>query len=262
MFTEQQSSMARVITGSIGSAHKLLLTATPLQNSLMELYGLVSIIDEHVFGDASSFRDQFVKAGSEADRNQQLRSRLAPICIRTLRKQVPEYVSYTKRIPITQDFTPSDDEHHLYESVSAFLQRESLVSLPASQRHLITLVLRKLLASSTFANCRNPARSRVTRLKEMQRGAPQPSSVSPQQTVSVDEDDEESLPIDESDFESLCELQDEWDAVEDDQPEVATATPIETAPDFQTNLWTTNSFQRNHRSQKDRRGNRRACGIL
>lgn len=225
----QQSSMARGITDSIGSAHKLLLTATPLQNSLMELYGLVSIIDEHVFGDASSFRDQFVKAGSEADRNQQLRSRLAPICIRTLRKQLLEYVSYTKRIPITQDFTPSDDEHRLYESVSAFLQRESLVSLPASQRHLITLVLRKLLASSTFAIA-GTLQGLVTRLKEMQRSAQQPSSVSPQQPVSVDEDDEESLLIDESDFESLCELQDEWDAVDDDQPEVATATSIETAP--------------------------------
>ena len=225
----QQSSMARGITDSIGSAHKLLLTATPLQNSLMELYGLVSIIDEHVFGDASSFRDQFVKAGSEADRNQQLRSRLAPICIRTLRKQVLEYVSYTKRIPITQDFTPSDDEHHLYESVSAFLQRESLVSLPASQRHLITLVLRKLLASSTFAIA-GTLRGLVARLREMQRGAQQPSSGSPQQPVSVDEDDEESLLIDESDFESLCELQDEWDAVVDDQPEVATAASIETAP--------------------------------
>ncbi len=83
-----QSRMARRIADSIAPAHKLLLTATPLQNSLMELYGLVSIIDEHVFGDAASFRDQFVKAGSENERNSQLRSRLLPVCIRTIRKQV------------------------------------------------------------------------------------------------------------------------------------------------------------------------------
>ncbi len=228
----QQSSMARGITDSIGSAHKLLLTATPLQNSLMELYGLVSIIDEHVFGDAASFRDQFVKIGSEADRNQQLRSRLAPICIRTLRKQVLEYVSYTKRIPITQDFTPSDEEHHLYESVSAFLQRESLVSLPASQRHLITLVLRKLLASSTFAIA-GTLQGLVTRLKKLQTDNQQPYNRDSQQAFGVevdDSDDDESLLIDESDFESICELQDEWDAVDDDQPEVATAPSSETAP--------------------------------
>ncbi|OYW17981.1 MAG: DEAD/DEAH box helicase, partial [Planctomycetales bacterium 12-60-4] len=210
-----QSRMARQIADSIGPAHKLLLTATPLQNSLMELYGLVSIIDEHVFGDAASFRDQFVKAGSEAERNQQLRSRLNPVCIRTLRKQVVEYVSYTKRIPITQDFTPSDEEHQLYESVSAFLQRESLVSLPASQRHLITLVLRKLLASSTFAIA-GTLHGLVDRLRVMQRAAQsqQPAPIAP--VVQEPEEEDDSLLIDESDFESICELQDEWEAEDED----------------------------------------------
>jgi adenine-specific DNA-methyltransferase len=214
--------MARAITDSIGSAHKLLLTATPLQNTLMELYGLVSIIDEHVFGDAASFRDQFVKNGSETVRNQELRSRLAPVCIRTLRKQVLEYVSYTRRIPITQDFTPSDDEHQLYESVSAFLQRESLVSLPASQRHLITLVLRKLLASSTFAIA-GTLEGLVTRLRKMQRAAVQ--QYKPVSAV-TSEDATESLLIDESDFESLCELQDEWNAIDDSIPEEAAESTL------------------------------------
>jgi superfamily II DNA or RNA helicase len=142
---------ARLIADAIGAAPKLFLTATPLQNSLMELYGLVSLIDDHVFGDAGSFRDQFLKIADERDRNAQLRVRLKPICARTLRKQVVEYIPFTKRVPITQDFSPSDEEQTLYESISAFLQRETLIALPASQRHLITLVFRKLLASSTFA---------------------------------------------------------------------------------------------------------------
>jgi hypothetical protein len=63
---------------------------------------------------------------------------------------VVEYIPYTNRIPITQDFTPSDEEQEFYESVSNFLQRDYLIPLPASQRQLITLVLQKLLASSTF----------------------------------------------------------------------------------------------------------------
>ena len=142
---------ARRIADAIGPAPKLFLTATPLQNSLMELYGLVSLIDDHVFGDAASFRDQFLKTADDKSRNDQLRERLKPICSRTLRKQVVEYIPFTKRIPITQDFSPSDEEHALYESISAFLQREKLIALPASQRHLITLVFRKFLASSTFA---------------------------------------------------------------------------------------------------------------
>jgi superfamily II DNA or RNA helicase len=148
---KSDAKTARRIADAIGSAPKLFLTATPLQNSLMELYGLVSLIDDHVFGDAGSFRDQFLKTADEQGRNLQLRDRIKPICCRTLRKQVVEYIPFTKRVPITQDFSPSDEEQTLYESISAFLQREKLIALPASQRHLITLVFRKLLASSSFA---------------------------------------------------------------------------------------------------------------
>jgi ERCC4-related helicase len=148
---KKASRLARRIADAVGSAPKLLLTATPLQNSLMELYGLASVIDDHLFGDATSFRDRFVRAADERGRNADLRARLQPICARTLRKQVVEYIPFTRRIPITQDFLPSDAEHELYEAISDYLQRDQLIALPASQRTLITLVLRKLLASSTFA---------------------------------------------------------------------------------------------------------------
>ena len=51
--------IANTLKQALASAPKLLLTATPLQNSLLELFGLVSIIDEQVFGDLKSFREQF-----------------------------------------------------------------------------------------------------------------------------------------------------------------------------------------------------------
>ena len=148
---KKSSKLARSVADAVDHSPKLLLTATPLQNSLMELYGLASVIDVHLFGDAASFRDQFARATDEGERNSDLRSRLQPVCIRTLRKQVVEYIPFTRRVPITQDFLPSDAEQELYEAISEYLQREQLFALPASQRTLITLVLRKLLASSTFA---------------------------------------------------------------------------------------------------------------
>ena len=148
---KKASKLARNIADAVGKSPKLLLTATPLQNSLMELYGLASVIDDHLFGDAISFRDRFVRAMDERERNVELRTRLQPICARTLRKQVVEYIPFTRRIPITQDFLSSDEEHELYEAISDYLQREQLIALPAGQRTLITLVLRKLLSSSTFA---------------------------------------------------------------------------------------------------------------
>ncbi|TPL03518.1 SNF2-related protein [Mesorhizobium sp. B2-4-11] len=127
---------------------KLLLTATPLQNSLVELYGLSTLIDEHLFGDINAFRARYASAGSSVT---DLRQRLATFCKRTLRNQVTEYVRYTERRAITRPFTSSDAEHYLYEAVSTFLQRPNSYALPRRQRHLTALVLRKLLASSSLA---------------------------------------------------------------------------------------------------------------
>jgi hypothetical protein len=82
------NKMARNIADAVGSSPKLLLTATPLQNSLMELYGLVSIIDPHVFGDAASFREKFVRTNDEEQRNTLLKERLKPLCQGEDRDQV------------------------------------------------------------------------------------------------------------------------------------------------------------------------------
>ena len=146
-----RKTMAHQITEAVGKAPKLLLTATPLQNSLLELFSLVSVIDPHVFGDAASFRDQFVNSTDELSRNVQLKQRIAPVCTRALRKQVTEYIPFTNRVPITQEFLPSAQEQNLYDSITTYLQRDVLYALPASQRTLMVLVMRKLLASSTFA---------------------------------------------------------------------------------------------------------------
>lgn len=51
--------IANTLKMALAGKDKLLLTATPLQNSLLELFGLVSFIDEHTFGDLKSFREQF-----------------------------------------------------------------------------------------------------------------------------------------------------------------------------------------------------------
>ncbi len=127
---------------------KILLTATPLQNSLMELYGLSTLIDEHIFGDQTSFRAQFANSGSNLNA---LRERLSSFCKRTLRNQVAEYIRYTERRAITCPFRPTDNEQALYEAISEFLRRKESYALPKSQRHLTALILRKLLASSSRA---------------------------------------------------------------------------------------------------------------
>jgi SNF2 family DNA or RNA helicase len=144
------SRIALAIKQAVSPFPKVLLTATPLQNSLLELYGLVSIIDDFAFGDLASFRARFARLGNQSDFSD-LKERLKPICKRTLRRQVLEYVSYTDRHALVQEFVPSADEQKLYDLVSDYLQRPTLFALPAGQRQLMTLILRKLLASSTYA---------------------------------------------------------------------------------------------------------------
>jgi superfamily II DNA or RNA helicase len=143
--------IARTLKEALTHVHsKVLLTATPLQNFLLELYGLVSMIDDRVFGDLDSFRSQFITQNKEQAFNS-LRTRIAPICMRTLRRQVQQYVSYTARRAIVEEFTPSSEERALSALVADYLRRPNLKALPDGQRQLISLVLWKLLASSTHA---------------------------------------------------------------------------------------------------------------
>ncbi|MFP3089371.1 DEAD/DEAH box helicase [Treponema sp. TIM-1] len=142
--------IANTLKQTLNDYPKILLTATPLQNSLLEFFGLVSIIDEHVFGDIKSFKEQFVNAPGPAALHT-LKNRIAPFCKRTLRKQVLPYIRYTRRLPLLEPFTPEESEDRLYNLVSTYLQRPNLQALPTGQRTLITLIVRKLLASSSFA---------------------------------------------------------------------------------------------------------------
>ena len=142
--------IANTLKAALTGKDKLLLTATPLQNSLLELFGLVSFIDEHTFGDLKSFRQQFANL-NQTQVFDSLKARIRPVCHRTLRRQVMPYIKYTQRLSILEKFTPEESEDRLYNLVSEYLRRGNLQALPSGQRSLMTLVLRKLLASSTFA---------------------------------------------------------------------------------------------------------------
>lgn len=138
---------AKRLFGLSGGISKILLTATPLQNSLMDLYGLVSFIDPRIFGSEKVFRQRYMK---DEDYDG-LKRELTPVLYRTLRKDVADYMHFVKRICKTVDFKLSPDEIELYERVNLFLKGDALYSIPASNRGLIILVIRKLMASSSFA---------------------------------------------------------------------------------------------------------------
>lgn len=192
------SRIANAIKEAVAAYPKVLLTATPLQNSLLELFGMVSLIDEYTFGDIKSFKAQFSNLKEEDD-FLALRERLKPVCQRTLRRQVLEYVRYTNRIPLTEEFMPTEEEQKLYDLVTDYLQSERLYALPKAQRKLMTLILRRLLASSTYA-ISGTLGALAERLAETAK-----------EQKELELDAENISP----DFELTGELQDEWEEDED-----------------------------------------------
>jgi superfamily II DNA/RNA helicase len=144
---------AKKLTAALQNRPKVMISATPLQNNLQELYGLTSIIDPHFFGDLESFKARYCRPKLEDAEFALLRSRLKKICRRTLRRQVQEEggIKFTKRYSMTEDFRPGPEELALYSEVSNYLQQDDLLAIKPGARHLVTLVIRKILASSSYA---------------------------------------------------------------------------------------------------------------
>lgn len=199
-------SMATRLKTAFADSHKLLLTATPLQNNIEELYGLVSIIDDHYFGDLKSFKAQYCYSNKNDDiAFGDLRKRLRPIVHRTLRKQVTEYVKYTSRIPMSQEYYPAIEEQKLYNEISEYLRREDSYGLPSSQRQLITLIFRKLMSSSTFA-IGSTLKTLIDRLQ---------AKIAPY----VEQPSNEAFLLESDDFDRVAEdmLGDDWDEWNEDE---------------------------------------------
>lgn len=158
-----------VVSATKQAESRVLLSATPIQNNLMELYGLASVIDEHYFGDAKSFRALYASRNKDKDTLEELKKRIEPLCHRTLRKQVQQEggINFTNRYSLTQDFTPSEPEWDLYEKLSIYLQSPDTQAISPKARHLVSIGIRKILASSSFAVA-DTLKGMVSRLQDKQ----------------------------------------------------------------------------------------------
>ena len=143
---------AQKIKKAIAPFKKVLLTATPLQNNLKELYGLISIIDENFFSNTSNFTERYNSVSIRDNSNYgELKARLQAIIKRTLRKHVAEYVKYTKRTAVTVEYELNDEEQMIYERLSEYIDNPFTVGISAAARPLLGLLIRKIFSSSSYA---------------------------------------------------------------------------------------------------------------
>ncbi len=141
-----------------GRTPVLLLTATPIQNSLSELWGLVTYVDPEgtLLGDLPTFREVFC---GEDDRQlltgqeEELRARLRRIVQRTLRRQAQEFLDkpFVARHARKFDYEMSPRERALYDDVTRYLLEPDIVAFQGKHRHLLLTGFHRRMASSTRA---------------------------------------------------------------------------------------------------------------
>ncbi len=140
------AKQATALYNATNGIPKLLLTATPLQNDLNELYGLISYIDKRIFENSKVFTKKYIEGGQFSE----LKSLIAPLMQRTLRKDVAKDMHFKSRKCKTINFKLSNDEKMLYAAVNRYVKCAEY-GFPTQNKNLCILVIRKLLASSSFA---------------------------------------------------------------------------------------------------------------
>lgn len=136
----------------------LLLTATPIQNSLTELWGLVQFVDPlgTLLGDLPTFREVFCGEDDRqlaAGQEDELRSRLRVILQRTLRRQAQEFLEkpFVNREARLFEYAMSPAEKALYDDVTTYLLEPGILGFRGSNRQLLLLGFHRRMASSTRA---------------------------------------------------------------------------------------------------------------
>jgi len=146
----EDNKIGRSLQAATAGYKTLLLTAAPLQTSLMELYALSQLIDERIFPDEEVFRSRYVH--SKNPDLEELRDRLGPYVQRTLRRDVLEYVRFTNRQSMTINYEPSPAERKFYaELTDYFFGEQQRHCIPASVAPLLRMFMRKVMASSLHA---------------------------------------------------------------------------------------------------------------
>ena len=147
-FYKDDVVIAKSLYELTAGAFKILLTATPLHNSLLELYGLVSFAYPDFFGSLETFRNRYITNAS-GERMAELAERLKFIMTRTLRQSVKEYIKFTNRVSTEVGYTWSEAENNLHTALIQFIASECKCF--GGYRGLFGALLLKRLSSSRAA---------------------------------------------------------------------------------------------------------------
>ena len=149
---KKRTSVSWKFVNALQKKYILLLTATPVENSLDELYNLITILKPGQLATPREFQRQFVVQGDpRLPKNRgRLRELLADVMVRHSRSQIS--VQLPPRRAHTVRLAPSPEERRLYDDVSAFVRERLRTSGASSQAQRFTLqTLQREIGSSSLA---------------------------------------------------------------------------------------------------------------
>src|SRR6201996_4670381 len=206
--TSEEALTAHRVRGLLRTSPVLLLTATPMQNSLAELWGLVQYVEPTgtLLGDITTFREVFC---DEDDRTlvpgqeHELQRRLSIVLQRTLRRQAQEFLDrpFTQRRCRLYEYAMSGAERSLYDDVTEYLLEPSIYAFSGRQRRLLLIGFHRRMASSIEALAAS-LKNVADRLRRLKAGLPSDDTVINMLEDLEDEDeigessDDSAVPID------------------------------------------------------------------
>lgn len=144
-----QNKTSNNLHDAFETTKKLLLTATPMQKNVMDLYGLINFIDERILCQADEFYKRYYK---KPENYEELREILKPYTFRTLRTQVKADVSLPERIILTHEYELEDPkEKRLNELLTKYITKPKKLAFPEMDTYELNLMFQKIYSSSIYA---------------------------------------------------------------------------------------------------------------
>jgi SNF2 family DNA or RNA helicase len=155
-------TLAWKFVSALNSKYLLLLTATPVQNDLRELYNLINLLRPGALGTYRAFRRHYMVRGDKRlpKNTAQLSNLLKQVMIRTTRAKTN--IKFPKRTVNIVPFALTDQERALYDAVTEFV-RDRFADSDRTQFlkwHFVSMVLQKEIGSSTPAALHTLRRAR------------------------------------------------------------------------------------------------------